>query len=107
MTIPGSVTSIGYYAFYGCSSLACAIVDGKTELSDQMFFNCPSLREIWMPAYTVDEVVGHIAPDEYGYSDWWWMGSTSEKLVMVIIYCMDGTVVVNANDDSSGESSGS
>jgi hypothetical protein len=41
------VTSIGKYAFYGCSSLAgISIPVGVTSIGDDAFTNCRSLAEI-------------------------------------------------------------
>ena len=47
--IPESVTSIGAYAFYGCSSLASITLPGVTSISNYTFYNCSSLTSIEIP----------------------------------------------------------
>ena len=48
--IPDSVTFIGYYAFYGCSSLtSIAIPDGVTSISESAFKYCSILTSITIP----------------------------------------------------------
>ena len=49
-TIPGSVTSIGFFAFFGCKSLReINIPDSVTSIEDGAFCGCSSLREINIP----------------------------------------------------------
>ena len=49
-TIPSSVTSIGDYAFWGCSSLtSITILEGVTSIGDWTFNNCRSLTSITIP----------------------------------------------------------
>ena len=44
VTIPDSVTEIGSYAFYGCTSLtSITIPDSVTVIGDGAFENCESL----------------------------------------------------------------
>ena len=51
MTIGGSVTGIGEWAFAGCKSLtAVAIPDSVTSLGDRAFFGCESLTTVAIPA---------------------------------------------------------
>lgn len=52
INIPSSVTSIGAYAFYGCTSLASALTipDAITELPTEVFRNCTSLTSVTLPA---------------------------------------------------------
>jgi hypothetical protein len=48
--IPNSVTSIGSYAFYGCSSLTdITIPDEVTSIGSGAFYGCSSLTEITIP----------------------------------------------------------
>ncbi|MCD7739226.1 MAG: leucine-rich repeat protein [Lachnospiraceae bacterium] len=50
ITVPESVTSIGSYAFYGCSSLASiTIPDGVTNIPTYTFYNCTGLTSITLP----------------------------------------------------------
>ena len=49
--IPDGVTSIGYYAFYGCSSLtSITIPGGVTSIGYSAFENCTSLTSITIPS---------------------------------------------------------
>ncbi len=51
--IPESVTSIGDYAFYGCSSLtAITIPDGVTSIGNDAFYDCKNLTAITCEATT-------------------------------------------------------
>ena len=46
-TIPNGVKIIGYWAFYGCTSLASVIIPNSvTSIGDGAFNRCTSLREI-------------------------------------------------------------
>ncbi len=50
VTISNSVTSIGYRAFYNCSSLtSITIPDGVTSIGYSAFYNCSSLTSIDIP----------------------------------------------------------
>ena len=49
-SIPDSVTSIGNYAFYGCTSLtSVTIPDSVTSIGDYAFRGCTGLTEITLP----------------------------------------------------------
>ena len=49
--IPSKVTSIGLYAFYGCSSLtSIEIPSGVTSIGDSAFRSCSSLTSIEIPS---------------------------------------------------------
>ncbi len=46
-TIPDSVTTIGGYAFYGCSSLTSVVIgDSVTSIGERAFCNCYSLTSV-------------------------------------------------------------
>ena len=61
-TIPDSVTSIDYSAFYNCSSLtSVTIPDSVTSIGSSAFSCCSSLTRI-----TVDEDNKNYSSDEYG-----------------------------------------
>ena len=50
-TIPGSITSIGDYAFYDCSNLTrITIPDGVTSIGDRAFLYCRNLTAIYCEA---------------------------------------------------------
>ena len=51
ISIPSSVTTIGYRAFYGCSSLASvSIPEGVTSIESSAFYGCSSLASIAIPS---------------------------------------------------------
>jgi hypothetical protein len=50
VTIPASVTSIGSYAFWGCSITSIAIPAGVTSIGGMAFQGCTSLTSINIPA---------------------------------------------------------
>ena len=59
--IPDSVTSIGRYAFSGCSSLtSIEIPDSVTSIGDDAFYNCSSLTNITfegnIPSYLYSDI---------------------------------------------------
>ena len=50
VTIPDSVTEIGWYAFYGCSSLTSVTIgDSVTEIGNWAFLDCSSLTSVTIP----------------------------------------------------------
>ncbi len=50
VTIPDSVTNIGEWAFSGCSSLtSVTIPDSVTSIGDSAFYNCSSLTSVTIP----------------------------------------------------------
>ena len=60
VVIEQAVTSIGDYAFYGCTSLtSITIPEGVTSIGDYAFVGCSSLTGIWVgegnPNYSNDE----------------------------------------------------
>ena len=51
ITVPASVKSIGYMAFYGCEDLASvALSDGLICLDKYAFYGCASLKKMTIPA---------------------------------------------------------
>ena len=49
VTIPNSVTSIGYSAFWGCSGLtSLTIPNSVTSIGDRAFFDCSNLEAIYV-----------------------------------------------------------
>jgi hypothetical protein len=50
VTIPGTVTNIGYEAFAGCTEMTnVAMVNSILEIEDDAFDNCTSLADITIP----------------------------------------------------------
>ena len=61
--IPKSVTKIGEYAFFGCSSLqGIALPEGVTKIGESAFSRCASLKLI-----TIPDGVTEIAPDLFSF----------------------------------------
>lgn len=53
LTIPDSVTSIGSWAFYNCSSLASVTIgNGVTSIEGYAFYNCSSLTSVYCKPIT-------------------------------------------------------
>ena len=51
LTIPSSVTEIGYHAFYGCSGLtSLTIPSGVTSIGDWAFYGCSGLTSLTIPS---------------------------------------------------------
>ena len=50
LTIPNNVTSIGDYAFYGCTSITdITIPNNVTSIGDYAFYGCTSITDITIP----------------------------------------------------------
>ncbi|MBR3789616.1 MAG: leucine-rich repeat domain-containing protein, partial [Clostridia bacterium] len=50
VVVGDGVTSIGNYAFYGCTALTSVIISGSvTRLGDKAFWNCASLTSVTIP----------------------------------------------------------
>lgn len=53
INIPNSVTSIGYFAFYNCTSLTnINIPNSVTSIGYRAFYNCDNLKSVYMNAST-------------------------------------------------------
>jgi hypothetical protein len=52
VTLPGTVTSIGNYAFYGLSGLTSITAQGVTSVGAYSFYNCTNLSAVSLPAAT-------------------------------------------------------
>ena len=62
-TIPDSVTSIGNFAFYNCSSLtSITIPDSVASIGNSAFYNCSSLTNIKLPD-VIDIISGNTFRD--------------------------------------------
>ncbi len=54
VTIPNSVTNIGESVFYGCSGLTSVIIpESVTSIGNQAFYNCSSLTQIEINSNTI------------------------------------------------------
>ena len=63
ITIPDSVTSIGNFAFYNCSSLtSITIPDSVASIGNSAFYNCSSLTNIKLPD-VIDIISGNTFRD--------------------------------------------
>ena len=59
ITIPNGVTTIGVYAFHYCSSLtSITIPDSVISIGDYAFYECSSLTSVTIPD-SVTEIGGH------------------------------------------------
>ena len=106
LVIPESVTSIGKYAFYGCSTLTSIVIpDGVTSIGSQAFIYCSSLTSITIPN-SVTSIGSHAF---YGCSSltsvhitdlaaWWQISfsdSESNPLLCANNLYLNGTLVTN------------
>ena len=54
VTIPGSVTSIGKYAFANCNTLtSVTMLEGVTNIGEDAFYDCPSLTNVIIPSSVI------------------------------------------------------
>lgn len=69
ITLPNSVTSIGYSAFYGCTNLTeVNIPEGVTEIDEWAFSECTSLISVVIPESVV-RLIGMEALERAGLSE--------------------------------------
>ena len=77
VNLPNTVKTIGWAAFYGCTSLETFVVnEGATRIMDMAFYDCTSLTKLYIPASvtTIDKDI---------------FGSAKDT---VTIYCKSGSV---------------
>ena len=86
VTIPGSVTSIGEEAFYGCTNLASLTVqDGVTNIGLLAFFGCTSLASLTLPGSVTS--FGEVAfGDCYGLTNVYFIGNAPAADSTVFAY---------------------
>ena len=82
LVIPGSIMSIGDYAFSGCSGLTSVTIPGSmTSIGDYAFKNCSALTKIIFNGTTVQW-------NKINKGNYWNLNIQSSGA----IYCTDGTI---------------
>jgi hypothetical protein len=66
LTLPDSVTSIGYHAFAGCNITSITIPNTVTSIGERAFFNCLNLSSV-----TIPESVTSIGEYAFGGGFWY------------------------------------
>ena len=103
-TIPNSVTSIGNYAFCGCSGLtSITIPNSVTSIGNYAFWGCSGLTSITIPDSVTS--IGGVAFDGCtGLKDVYYTGSKDEwEAISIGEYndrLLNATIHYNGNDDS-------
>ena len=59
VTIPSNVTDIGYQAFFGCSGLTLVTIEGRPNIRDAAFANCPELSDVYCYSETPPSVTSY------------------------------------------------
>lgn len=78
ITIPGSVSTIGDRAFSGCEALTTAVIsDGITYISYSMFAECISLSSVTIPD-SVTSIVAYAFDDCISLTDIYYGGSAED-----------------------------
>ena len=82
ITIPASVTRIGYYAFYNCTGLTTVEIPAAvTNIEEQTFYNCTGLKTVKIPA-----AVTNIEQGAFQYCT----GLTTVKIPAAVTYIGNG-----------------
>ena len=113
-TIPDSVTYIGYYAFYNCTSLTRVnIPDSVTKIGDEAFYNCNSLTSVTIGnsvttignlTFSVcDSLTSITIPDSVtSIGDW----AFTECFALTSVYCKATTPPAGSIDMFNNNASG-
>ncbi len=105
LTIPDSVTSIGEYAFYGCSDLtSVTIPDSVTSIGEYAFSGCSGLNSVaflGLPPETysgIYHVSGRLIVTENYYWDWktWLDEHYSDNNIAGVIGCRGYPLVLSS-----------
>ncbi len=84
VTIPDSVTSIGKYAFYNCDSLTSVTIgDSVTSIGDYAFYSCGSLTSVTIPD-SVTSIGDYAFYKCYQLTDVWYTGSETDRNAITI-----------------------
>lgn len=103
VTVPDSITSIGFYAFSGCTNLARATIpDSVVRLGNGAFSNCSSLTQVTLPAgltaleqstfFFCENLAGIVIPDgvtTIGNSAFWGCSSLASVTIPASVTSID------------------
>jgi len=93
LVIPDSVTSIGDYAFYGCSGLtSVTIPNSATSIGSCAFYGCSGLASVDIPN-SVTEIGG------FAFYETSWYDNQKDGLLYInnLLYCYKGTMPENTS----------
>ena len=98
LVIPNSVTNIGDYAFYGCTSLASiTIPESVTNIGDCAFYGCSSLTSITLPESIID-----IGENVFTHTGWW----ESQGNFLLYLYLDNHFLGIDINPKEEGDMAG-